>query len=144
MVDKLSSGIVGGNFHLWTTIRQHVYLQRFSSRLGAAVTWIGLGAEYREEGKHDHEGWRFCHYDAAARGGRSAEIFGEITVGCVINANRGGFASHSACPFLAPFSSVLNTPELGCCLKSNNPSNGQYIFLRGLLTPYTSGIYSRR
>ena len=68
------------------------------------------------------------------------EINGERTVGHVINADREGFASHSACPFLLPFPSVFHTPELGCRLKSNNLGNGQYVFLRGSLTPSTSGI----
>ena len=46
----------------------------------------------------------------------------------------------SECPFLAPFSSVFHTPELGCHLKSNNLGNQQYVFLLGLVTPSTNGI----
>ena len=57
-----------------------------------------------------------------------------------INADREGFAFCSACLFLVPFSSVFHTPELGHNLKSYNLGNGQYVFLRGLFTPYTSGI----
>ena len=45
-----------------------------------------------------------------------------------INADKGGFASRSACPFLAKISSVFHTPELGCRLKISNPGNGQYFF----------------
>ena len=48
--------------------------------------------------------------------------------------------TRSECPFLAPFSSVFHTPEIGCHLKSNNLGNGQYVFLRGYFTPSTSGI----
>ena len=54
--------------------------------------------------------------------------------------DREGFASRSACTFLAPFTSVFHTPELGSHLKSNNLGNGRYVFLRGLFTPSTSGI----
>ena len=74
------------------------------------------------------------------RGGRRAEIDGEITVGHVINNDKEGFASHLAHTFLTPFSSVFYTSELGCRLKSNNLGNGQYVFLRGSFTPSTSGI----
>ena len=52
--------------------------------------------------------------------------------------------TRSECPFLAPFSSVFHTPELGCHLKINNLGNGQYVFLRVLVTPSTNGIQSRR
>ena len=55
-------------------------------------------------------------------------IDGEITAGHVINADRDSFASHLECPFLAPFSSVFHTPELGCRLKSNNVGNRKYVF----------------
>ena len=50
------------------------------------------------------------------------------------------FASHSACPFLAPFSSVFHILELGRHLKSNNIGNEQYFLLRGSFTPSTSAI----
>ena len=69
-----------------------------------------------------------------------AEIDGERTAGHDINAGREGFASCSARTFLAPFSSVFHTPELGRLLKSNNLGNGQHVFLRGLFTPSISGI----
>ena len=72
MVDQLSSGMIGGDFRLCPNRRQHGYLQIYSAHLGAAVTWIGLGAEYGEEGTDDNEGWQFCHYDTTARGGLSA------------------------------------------------------------------------
>ena len=104
------------------------------------MTLIGQGAEYGEEGTGDNEGWQVCHYDATSRGGRSVEIEVKRTAGHVINANREGFAPHSACPFLEIFSSVFHTPELGRRLKSNNLGNGQYVFLRGSFTPSTSSI----
>ena len=94
--------------------------------------------------KHDNEGCKVCHYDATARRGQSAEIDGEITAGHDINADREGFAYHLVCPFLAPLYSVFHTPELGRGFKSNNLGNGQYVFLRGLFTPSTRGIYSLR
>ena len=125
--------MIGGDWHLYPTRRQHGYLQRFSDRLGAAVTWRGRGAQSGEKGKHDHEGWRVCHYDATARGGRSAEIDGERSAGHYINTNRGGFASRSACPFLAPFSSVFHTSELGPCLKINNLGNRKYVFFSRII-----------
>ena len=73
-------------------------------------------------------------------GGLSEKIEGERTAVHVINTDSEDFGSCSACNFLAPFSSVLHTPELGHPLKSNNPGNGQDIFLRGLFTPYKSSI----
>ena len=92
------------------------------------MTGRGRGAESREEGTDDNEGWQIFHYDTTARGGLSAEIDGERTAGHVINADREGFGSCSSCPFLAPFSSVFHTTELGRPLKSNNIGNGQYVF----------------
>ena len=83
-------------------------------------------------------------YDATSRGGRSAEIDGKRTAGHDINADREGFASHSACPFLAPFSSVSHTLELGRCLKINTLGNRKYVFLRVSFTPSTSGIQIRQ
>ena len=62
--------------------------QRCSARLGAEVTWRGLGAEYGGEGIDDHEEWRACHYYARERGRLSVEIDGEITAIHDINANR--------------------------------------------------------
>ena len=50
-----------------------------------------------------HEGWWACHCCATARGGKSTEIDREIIAVHDINANREGFTSCSACPFLAPF-----------------------------------------
>ena len=76
-----------------------------------------------EEVTDDHERWRACHYYETVRGGKIPEIYGERIVDHHINANREGFASRSACTFLAHFSSVFHTPELGRRLKSNNPGN---------------------
>ena len=140
MVDKLSLGIIGGDWHLYINRRQCGYICRFSYRLGAVATWIGWGAEYEEEGIDDHEGWRVFQYYETARGGQSVKINRERTADHDINADREGFAYCSACPFLAPFSSVLYTPELGCRLKTNNPGNRQYVFLRRFFTPSTSRI----
>ena len=61
-------------FHIYPTIIQKNYLQRFPPRLCAAETWRGRGAESRGEGTDDHEGWQTCHYDATARGGKRGEI----------------------------------------------------------------------
>ena len=93
MVDQLSSGMIGGDFHIYPSRRQCGYIQRCVDRLVSAATLIGKGAESGEEGKHDHEGWRVCHYDATSRGVRSVEIDGEITVVHDINSDREGFAS---------------------------------------------------
>ena len=109
------------------------YFQRCSARLGTAATWRGRGAEYGEEGIDDHEGWLVYHYDATAKWGRRADIDGERTAGHVINADWEGFSSCSVCPFLAPFSSVFYTPELGRHLKSNNLGNGQFFFFADCL-----------
>ena len=49
MVDQLSSGTIGGDFHLFSTRRQRGYLQRYSARLGAAATLRGRGEEYGEK-----------------------------------------------------------------------------------------------
>ena len=46
----------------------------------------------------------------------------------------------AACPFLAPFSSVLHTLEIWHRLKSNKVRNGQYVFICGYFTPSSSGI----
>ena len=124
MVDQLSSGMIGGDFHIYPTRRQRGYHQIYSARLGAAATWRGRGAESGEEGTDDNGGWQFCHYDTTARGGLSAEIDRERTVGHVINAYREGFGSCSECTILAPFYLVFHTPELGRLLKSNNIGNG--------------------
>ena len=63
-----------------------------------------------------------------------------LAVPLEINADKEDFASCLACPFLAPFSSVFHTSELGRRLKSNNLGNGQYFFPRGFFTPSTSSI----
>ena len=102
MVNQLSSGMIGGDCHLRPT-RKNGYLQIFSARLGTAVTWRGQGAESGGEVVYYHDGWQVCHYDETARGGWSAEIDGERTVGHDINADREGLASCSVCTFLAPF-----------------------------------------
>ena len=144
MADQLSPWILGGDCHIYPTRRQVDYIQRCSTRLGAAATWRRQGAESGEDGTYDHEGWKIFHYDATARGGLSAEIDGERTAFHDINADREGFSYHSACPFIATFSSVFHTPELGLPLKSNNLENGEYFFLHGSFTPSTSSIYSCR
>ena len=130
--------------HIYPTRRQCEYLQICSARLYAAATLRGKGAKYGGEGTDDHEGWRACHYDTTVRWGRSKEIDEERTAGHDINDEKEGFGYCSACPFFAPFSSVFHTPKLGRCLKSNKPGNEQYVFLQGLFTPSTSGIYSRQ
>ena len=114
--------------------------QRCSACLGAAATSRGRGAESGVKETDDHEGCQACHLYATARGGRSAEIYGERIVGHDINADREGFASRSACTFLAPFSSVFHTPELGSRLKSNNLGNEKVSFLLESFAPSTSGI----
>ena len=91
--------------------------QRCSARLGAAATWKGWGAESGGKGTDDHEGWRACHYYETARGERSTEIDGEITADHGINADRVGFASRSACPFLALFLQSSIPQNLGVASK---------------------------
>ena len=110
MADQLSPWMLGGDCHLYPTRRQRDYLKRCSACLGYEETWRVQGAESGEDGPYDHKGWQVFHYDATARGGRSAEIDGERTAGHGINADREGFASRSSCPFIAPFSSVFHTP----------------------------------
>ena len=140
LVDNISSRMIGGNCHLYPPRRQHGYLRGWSARLSAVTTWKGRGAESGKERTEDNEGWRVCNYDATARGGQSAKINRKRTAVHDINTDTEGFAYHSACPFLAPFYSVLHTPELGHRLKSNNLGNGKSVFLRGSFTPSTSGI----
>ena len=86
------------------------------------------GEESVGEGTDNHEIWKSCHYYETSRGGKSAEINREIIAGHGINTDRKGFAYCSACPFLAPFSSVFHTPELGRRPKSNKLINLQYVF----------------
>ena len=50
--------------------------QRWSTRLGAADTWRGRGAEYGEELSGYHELWGACHYDATSRGVWITGIYG--------------------------------------------------------------------
>ena len=133
MVDQLSSGLICGDCHLYPTRRQSCYIQRYSAHLGAAATWKVRGAESGEEGIDNNEGYRFCHYDTTARGGLSADIDREITVGHVINNDREGFDCCSACPFIALFSSVFRTPELGRRLKSNILGKGHYVLCVDIL-----------
>ena len=75
---------------------------------------------------------------------RSGEINGERTASHDINTNKEVFVSCSVFHFLAPFSLVFHTPELGHRLKINNLGNWKYVFLLGSFTPSTSGIYSHR
>ena len=56
MVDQISSGIIGNDFHVYYYIIQLIYIQGYSDRLGAADTWRGRGAKSGEEGTYDNEG----------------------------------------------------------------------------------------
>ena len=133
MVDQLSSKIIGGNCHIYPTRIQRGYLQICSARLGAAVTWIGQDAESREEGTDDHEGWLVSHYDATSRGGGRSEIDGEWTAGHDINTGREGFASRSACAFLAPFPPSSIPQNLGVASKVTTLTMNSMFFFTGFL-----------
>ena len=126
MADQNSSGMMGGDCHLYTTIRQHGYLHIYSASLGVVATWRGRGEESGEEGTDDNERWRVSHYDTTYIGVQITKIDGERIVGHDINSIREGFAYCSECPFLAPFSSVFYTSELGRRFKSKNLGNWRF------------------
>ena len=71
MVDQISPVMIGGYCRIYSTRRQHGYLQRYSACLGVEATRRELGAESGEEVTYDNEVWQACHSDATERGGLS-------------------------------------------------------------------------